>query len=389
LPTAIVNSSDHPIVIGLYTPSKDGISEKLVNVPPKTELYDVPIPVTDNAQFVIAYCATTEGDQVRRAKPIEICGHKRLRFLKDGRRQITRDAMIVYRGGYEPRSFDFNNALWLPDYHIEAQNVLRRANQTSKIMPTPLTRTEPADGTDSQQAAPFVRVDDSSEIEEQIHDALIRATKDADADVRIAAFRVLLGQRRSDAVVAAFREGLQDPHVNVRLISLAGVVRSEGPTDEVVRLLVSLLAQELMRESAKGYLVQFGATAIPAVEEALDEEETRLVAIEILGKLGRGERQAEVAVRLIPQLDAEDAAVRLATVQALAELLSGKPAQSGSLDSRFLRYYQSLIKKYDLNKDDKLTEDEWKAMSRNPAEADKNNDGEVTAEELMIWATRK
>jgi hypothetical protein len=55
----IVNSTGHPIVIGLYKPSKNGISEKLVHVPPRTELYDVPIPVTDDAQFVIAYSATS------------------------------------------------------------------------------------------------------------------------------------------------------------------------------------------------------------------------------------------------------------------------------------------------------------------------------------------
>jgi hypothetical protein len=54
---------------------------------------------------------------------------------------------------------------FLPDSQIEARDVLRRANETSKIVPTPLTRTEFVDGPDSQQAAPIVRSDDSSEIE--------------------------------------------------------------------------------------------------------------------------------------------------------------------------------------------------------------------------------
>ncbi len=149
----IVNTADHPIVIGLYKPSENGISEKLVSVPPRTELYDVPIPVTDDAQFVIAYCATMEGDKVRRANPIQIYGHQRLRFLKDKRHQLTRDAMIEYRGGYDPRSaFDGNHALWLPGSQVEAQSVLKRANQRSTPVPPPLTRTKFVDGSNSHQA---------------------------------------------------------------------------------------------------------------------------------------------------------------------------------------------------------------------------------------------
>lgn len=104
----IVNTEDHPVVIGLYTPSTDGVSERLVSVPPRTELYDVPVAVTDDAQFVIAYAATMEGDKVRRASPIQICGHKRLSFLRD-KHQMTHDAMIVYRGGYDPGRRDIMN----------------------------------------------------------------------------------------------------------------------------------------------------------------------------------------------------------------------------------------------------------------------------------------
>jgi hypothetical protein len=339
--------------------------------------------------LVIAYSATIEDGKVRRATPIQICGHKRLRFLKNTRHQVTREAMIVYRGGYDSRFQDHNNALWLPDSQIEAQHVLRRVNQTSKIVPTPLTRTEFVEGTGSQQAASSARADDSSEIEEKIRGALIRATKDADAGVRVTAFQVLLGQPRGDAIAEAFREGLQDPHVNARLMALAGLVRSEGPTEEVVKLLVSLLAEKDMRESAKGYLLEFGTVVIPAVGAALDSEETRLAAVEILGKLARGERRAEVVVRLIPQVEAKDATVRLAAVRALAEMLSKETGQGEPAHSRYLRYFQLLIGKYDSNEDGKLTEDEWKAMSKNPSEADKNQDGEITAEELTIWSTRK
>jgi hypothetical protein len=144
-------------VIGLYKPSKNGISERLVNVRPKTELYDVPIPVTDDAQFVIAYSATMERDKVNRANPIQICGHKRLRFIKNDKHKETSDVMIHYRGvsAFDLSSrHDRNNALYLPDYQVEAKRVLRDANQTSKRVPTPLTRTKFVGGSNSQPAEP-------------------------------------------------------------------------------------------------------------------------------------------------------------------------------------------------------------------------------------------
>ena len=151
----IVNTEDHPVVIGLYKPSTDGISERLVSVPPRTELYDVPIPVSDDAQFVIAYSATMEGDEIRRAVPIVICGHKRLRFLKNNRRQVTLDAMIEYRGGSGSNLGDDRNiALYLPDSQVEAREVLRRANRTSTPVPPSLTRTKFVDGSNSQRVKP-------------------------------------------------------------------------------------------------------------------------------------------------------------------------------------------------------------------------------------------
>ena len=39
----IINTTDHPIVIGLYKPSTKGIAERIVSVPAKTELRDVPV----------------------------------------------------------------------------------------------------------------------------------------------------------------------------------------------------------------------------------------------------------------------------------------------------------------------------------------------------------
>lgn len=74
----------------------------------------------------------------------------------------------------------------------------------------------------------------------------------------------------------------------------------------------------------------------------------------------------------------------------------GEPAKTTSsnqrpsrLDERYLMYYSAVVKKYDSNRDGKLSADEWKAMSKDPSAADKNEDGFVTPQELSDWNRRK
>lgn len=61
---------------------------------------------------------------------------------------------------------------------------------------------------------------------------------------------------------------------------------------------------------------------------------------------------------------------------------SSSSRSSGGSEDKYLSYAKGQIEKYDTNKDRVLTEDEWKSMSRSPANADEDGDGAVTAEEL-------
>jgi Ca2+-binding EF-hand superfamily protein len=72
---------------------------------------------------------------------------------------------------------------------------------------------------------------------------------------------------------------------------------------------------------------------------------------------------------------------------------SSAPVASGSgniqVDPRYLNYYRGLVKKHDGNGDGVLTENEWKTMSRDYSTADTDGNGQITAEELTIWSTKK
>lgn len=228
------------------------------------------------------------------------------------------------------------------------------------------------------------QADDPGKRPSPIIAALIDATNDADADVRLAALSVLVKQPRDESAVAAFRQRLDDDDVNVRLYALSGLVRSEGGTDEVLQLLVSLLAKPEMQKSASQHLKSLGESAVPALLQALQKDETKRFAIELLGELASGEQRDGAVASLVPFLQDDDVQVRLTTVRALALFLREKKQQTASRtsDSRVLTYYRALIRKYDENGDGSLTENEWVNMRENPTQADINHDGKVTAEEL-------
>lgn len=65
------------------------------------------------------------------------------------------------------------------------------------------------------------------------------------------------------------------------------------------------------------------------------------------------------------------------------------PKPKLSLDERYLKYYQGIIAKYDKNKDGALAADEWASMKNNPAKADTDGDGRITAEELTVFNRKK
>ncbi len=60
---------------------------------------------------------------------------------------------------------------------------------------------------------------------------------------------------------------------------------------------------------------------------------------------------------------------------------SGSPGDK-NLDTRIRRYAESLLKRYDANKNGVLEKDEWKKMRGSPEKGDRNKDGVITLEEL-------
>ena len=61
---------------------------------------------------------------------------------------------------------------------------------------------------------------------------------------------------------------------------------------------------------------------------------------------------------------------------------SGSGQSSGKVDDRIRRYAESLIKRYDDNKNGVLEKDEWTEMRGYPRESDSNGDGVLTKSEL-------
>lgn len=68
---------------------------------------------------------------------------------------------------------------------------------------------------------------------------------------------------------------------------------------------------------------------------------------------------------------------------------SPAPTTSVKISAQYMKYYQSLVTKYDKNKDRVLEKDEWVSMSKDPAAADVDGNGRITVEEYAIWSMKQ
>lgn len=234
--------------------------------------------------------------------------------------------------------------------------------------------------------------------------ALIDLTDDPDAKVRYAALDALRRQPQTEQFLELFWRGCEDDSTRVRLLSLNKIVELEGPTDRVLTRLILLqeqtrgVANLAVAEAAQKHLISFGTLAIPYLIEALKKNEANQAAIAALGKIPLGEAQAAVAAQLTALLKSDNKDVRLAAVQSLQSIMVAEANRkanaqafpdTGAIDPRYLAYYTKLLQKYDSNADGSLTVDEWIAMSKDPAAADTDQDGKITAVELAKWAMRR
>ena len=128
-------------------------------VPPRTEMRAVPMKLGEDEQFVVAYRAQSEANEISRTSPIKVDGHKRVRLIERRKDPDSPNVLIQYRGGRSESDSDRDdrsNSLYLPDTEVAAKHILREANYTSQNIVTPLTKqdyTETAEQVDARESS--------------------------------------------------------------------------------------------------------------------------------------------------------------------------------------------------------------------------------------------
>ena len=222
--------------------------------------------------------------------------------------------------------------------------------------------------------------------------ALIEVTRDPDAKVRRAAFAVLADLPRTEPIVQAFHDGLNDSNGDVRCIALDGLVRLEGATVEVIELLVSRMNDPVTGSTARQGVFRIGEPAVPFLIEAAKHDEGKERAIRLLGETRLGDQHANVVEALIVCLGDEASEIRLEATRSLGKVMETKRKAEQAKrkqDEGLRKFAESTIKTYDKNGDGVLTEEEWGKMRKSLQLADVNRDGRVTAEELVKWLPRQ
>ncbi len=235
-----------------------------------------------------------------------------------------------------------------------------------------------------------------SELRESITIALVSATNDPDGEVRFAAFSALQDQPRSDAIVQAFRRGLDDDKANVRQLALTKLVDYEGATEEVLERLISAINQRDLSATASSLLRRIGEPAVPHLLESLKSEKAgeKLTVIGILQTIQLGKHRQEAVTEVTAALQDPDREVRLAAIYALKGM-ANPPRQvvttrSGNvIEPKYRKYAVALIAKYDTNRDGMLTEDEWSQMNVDRSSADQDNDGRITPTEFAWYFSQQ
>lgn len=140
----IVNPVDQAVVIGIYRPTINGIEERIIPVPAKTQIHGIPIYLSDNDQFAIAYKAKAQGDEIIRATPIKLFGHRRINLITKKADATIPDVLIEFRGFNETYGDlrDQNSSLHIPRIELDAKRIIRESNQKNTVVNSPLASSE-------------------------------------------------------------------------------------------------------------------------------------------------------------------------------------------------------------------------------------------------------
>lgn len=219
-------------------------------------------------------------------------------------------------------------------------------------------------------------------------DAITAAMRDENKKVRasaIAAFKAIPGREAEKAqFVLAF---LREPDDELRNAAIEQLPQyRDDLMEELCGLLVSDMVGDEQRRSLLRMFASWGPEGAPGIEAiqqvAKDNPEFRAQAIDTLAAFGPV--AASAVPTLLGFLEDEDAEVRARTVHALPKLIGDAEilaAATPVVDARARQYAENLIKRYDKDGDQVLSEEEMLAF-RGGERFDTNGDGKLTMTEL-------
>lgn len=234
-----------------------------------------------------------------------------------------------------------------------------------------------------------VIADEDPELQEAITTALVSATDDSDGDVRYAAFSALQGRKKTDAIVQAFRRGLDDENPNIQILALNSMVAYDGPSEELIARLISALEKQELASTARRLLLEIGEPATPALLEVLKSgpKAQKAVVLGLLGQLELGKHGQQAVAEVAKLLRDEDRIFRIQAITALQQIGNPQSRDSYSGDTYSRggdRMAEALFDRYDGNGDGVLTGEELQSMRGGGSSYDVNGDGVITRQEMIL-----
>lgn len=224
-----------------------------------------------------------------------------------------------------------------------------------------------------------------------VFDAITAGFTDDDGDVRFAAlsaFKVLRGfdDEKAQFLLAMIKE----PDEEAREMALGEISEYRIVLIEpLCQLLTSNMIEDEQRQSLLAVVSSWGpdaAPAVPALSSLIrNKPEFREQAIFALGEIGPAAKDA--IPLLLQKLRAPEAETRLAVVSVLpaiagdSELFAATELHA-NYDSRALRVVESLIQRYDTDRNSIIEGDEFDAVRSGP-QMDRNRDGRLTKSEIL------
>ncbi len=232
--------------------------------------------------------------------------------------------------------------------------------------------------------------------------ALVRLTRDQDANVRMIAFSAIgrIGEETPD-VVAAIQSGLKDDDSRVRVESFFALTSSvsDGKVKVEALLLIIQDENEELAIQASEQMGRLGKPAVPHLVEALQNEKIRNLILRTLGSMGTNARESIPA--LTELLKSDDATLRARVATCLGEICDPRPprrstqglassARSRSPDAATMaRMLDAIWPRYDTDGDGVLSPDEQAGIRTLEASADTNGDKNVSRAEFSRWYTTR